>query len=198
MFKNIINTVNLKWIFVIRPWLKKYSPLYFNFNIKKCYREWWQVRKIFRRPRWQYCHCANTRLWYRPQISIDFIPMRWKSKWDYYSMEMEPMVYLTLLWWTFTWKLGRNDNYDSYIYWETILTADNYINYEKKHEFIAQSVYDAVKDNTWTDMNKKKIDVYNGLTEYGKHLYHVWRDSRKSKPTSIPTNGDTTVTDHNS
>ena len=111
--------------FVSKGWYEWHFPYY----------HWWKARKYFKRPKahfifakyfWTYGLPVN-RKYYNPIIDIEFSGLGWKTKYDEYRHEWDPMINIVLfrkwhIMWVFNWINKDEDSTTaSMATWEAML-----------------------------------------------------------------------------
>ena len=186
---------NIHW------WMSVKSPIYINsLDIRKCYKEWRECSKFFIRPHWRYVYRFKGAF---NIFRLEINPLEWKSKYGEPRHEEDPEIKLSLLWWTWVWRLGQSEgkNIDSMIFWEAVLWVQEY-EWRYKHKNIplnyAKIIYNTIKVNTWSNQNGVKDTPMPFLTEYAKHLYDTWSHHLDVKASRVSSDSEPSVVDKDS
>ena len=141
------------------------SPIYIEFKIFRPIREWWEVRKVFKRPHITkakiepsyYSMCHNK------LFHLSFNELGYKMKYDEPRFEWNPYIKLILFnkfkyVWVFTAPIYL-DNMEDMIYWESILWYSLTKDLKKAYEMNiwSRSIDDKTNPYTNLDMLKPKF-----------------------------------------
>lgn len=150
--------------FISKGWYEWHFPYY----------HWWKVKRYFKRPKAHFKVTKNywtfglpTRKdYYNPIIDIGFLGLGWKTKYDDYRHEWDPMIYIVLFrkWfiiWTFNWiNNDINSTTSSMATWEAIL---DYLYRNKTLKWVV----DHHKWKLGFGKNSPIITIHRNLTKRG-------------------------------
>lgn len=172
----------------------KESPIYINtLNWNVLFKDWYDgrqfenVRKFFKRPTLKFIYKYRERMYCHipPIFRFQIDGLMWKTKYGEYRHEEDPTIILTILGWTFVWRMSPKDNTGEDIstpYYETVLWFNDYY---KKYHNIGEVLYRVIRGNTWSRgvHDNTEINCVDMLTPLGKQIYTSYKahlDNSKS------------------